>query len=394
MPPFGLAHNLLSDRHPDTSPPAGGADPSDGQVATWSAALKAWIAADPTGGGVTVHGLLTGLDVDDHEQYALADKSRPDPWITAADFAARSLADLGTKDHDLLDGLTDDDHSIYALLSGRSGGQSLIGGLAASEHLTLQSTAHATRGYVRAQDDLQLLSNIIRDAGGNARLTLAAASPHVRLTGNLDVDGVGAFGSAATVQATRGLNVLHSVAGMMVIGAAVDIAGIAAAGTQYTFGVYGGARGQGTPTAANIYGLYFGASYETSSPCTGLCGIYMMLSSTAAGTGALAAARGLWLPAAGWLGSKPASVYAINVEDQGGAGVATAYGVRLLDQTATTVRLLELGPAVPYLRLLGGADPAANESKLSLKFGATLKQVTEYDADSAGAGYRALRVPN
>lgn len=57
MPEFGRAHRLLGAIHLDTEPPAAGADPSDGQVATWSAALKAWIAADPTGAvGMEQHG--------------------------------------------------------------------------------------------------------------------------------------------------------------------------------------------------------------------------------------------------------------------------------------------------------------------------------------------------
>lgn len=48
--------------------------------------------------------------------------------------------------HDLLGGLLDDDHTQYALLAGRAGGQVLIGGTAANEDLTLQSTSDATRG--------------------------------------------------------------------------------------------------------------------------------------------------------------------------------------------------------------------------------------------------------
>jgi hypothetical protein len=51
-------------------------------------------------------------------------------------------------DHGSIAGLGDDDHSVYALLAGRSGGQTLIGGTASGEDLTLQSTAHATRGSV------------------------------------------------------------------------------------------------------------------------------------------------------------------------------------------------------------------------------------------------------
>lgn len=51
-------------------------------------------------------------------------------------------------DHGSLAGLTDDDHTQYSLLAGRSGGQSLIGGTAASNSLTLRSTSNATRGKV------------------------------------------------------------------------------------------------------------------------------------------------------------------------------------------------------------------------------------------------------
>ena len=51
-------------------------------------------------------------------------------------------------DHGGLSGLSDDDHAQYALLAGRGGGQTLIGGTVAGEDLTLQSTAHATKGSV------------------------------------------------------------------------------------------------------------------------------------------------------------------------------------------------------------------------------------------------------
>lgn len=54
----------------------------------------------------------------------------------------------GITDHGDLTGLSDDDHSIYPLLLGRSGGQSLIGGTAASNNLTLTPTSNATKGNV------------------------------------------------------------------------------------------------------------------------------------------------------------------------------------------------------------------------------------------------------
>lgn len=55
----------------------------------------------------------------------------------------------GTQDHGAtLTGLGDDDHAQYALLAGRAGGQTAIGGTAASEGLRLRGTSHATPGFV------------------------------------------------------------------------------------------------------------------------------------------------------------------------------------------------------------------------------------------------------
>lgn len=50
--------------------------------------------------------------------------------------------------HSLLTGLSADDHTQYALLAGRGTGQILIGGVNSGNTLTLQSTAHATRGKI------------------------------------------------------------------------------------------------------------------------------------------------------------------------------------------------------------------------------------------------------
>lgn len=51
----------------------------------------------------------------------------------------------GASDHGALTGLGDDDHTQYALLLGRSGGQSLTGGTAANDDLTLEGTSNATK---------------------------------------------------------------------------------------------------------------------------------------------------------------------------------------------------------------------------------------------------------
>jgi len=63
-----------------------------------------------------------------------------------------AAAASGVTDHGALTGLADDDHTQYLLLAGRAGGQTAIGGTAASENLTLQSTAHATRGNIVLSD--------------------------------------------------------------------------------------------------------------------------------------------------------------------------------------------------------------------------------------------------
>ena len=59
------------------------------------------------------------------------------------------------QDHGSLAGLFDDDHPGHPWLNGRSGGQTLIGGINASDNLTLQSTSNTTRGNIIASDDFK-----------------------------------------------------------------------------------------------------------------------------------------------------------------------------------------------------------------------------------------------
>jgi hypothetical protein len=63
--------------------------------------------------------------------------------------------------HNTLSGLLTGDagHTQFALLAGRAGGQSLIGGTAASENLNLESTAHATKGKILVKDTLAPFTN-------------------------------------------------------------------------------------------------------------------------------------------------------------------------------------------------------------------------------------------
>ena len=77
-------------------------------------------------------------------------------------------------DHGTIGGLTDDDHVGYALLAGRSGGQTLAGDTASAGALTLNSTAHGTKGKV------YIGSGIAFDET-NKRLGLGTTAPNVAL---------------------------------------------------------------------------------------------------------------------------------------------------------------------------------------------------------------------
>ncbi|MDD2717818.1 MAG: tail fiber domain-containing protein, partial [Candidatus Wallbacteria bacterium] len=101
-------------------------------------------------------------------------------------------------DHGSLGGLTHDDHAQYSLLAGRSGGQILYGGTAASNSLTLDSTSNTTKGFV-----------LLNPNGGN--VGIGAVSPEFRLTLDKSAsspDGgimaIGTYGSGASIE-TSGL---------------------------------------------------------------------------------------------------------------------------------------------------------------------------------------------
>lgn len=92
----------------------------------------------------------------------------------------------GVTDHGALTGLGDDDHTQYANLNGRSGGQTLKGGTAPSEDLTLSSTDSGSKGNI-------FFGSSTYDEANN-RLGLATTSP-LRA---LDVVGAAAIKSAAS----------------------------------------------------------------------------------------------------------------------------------------------------------------------------------------------------
>jgi hypothetical protein len=110
--------------------------------------------------GAANHHDLIGRGDDDHIQYILVNGDRAFTDTVGGVYPVAD-SDLVTKyyvdnffaqlkiDHGSLDGLTpDDDHPQYLLLAGRAGGQTIVGGTAASNNLTLQSTSSGTRGKI------------------------------------------------------------------------------------------------------------------------------------------------------------------------------------------------------------------------------------------------------
>lgn len=87
-------------------------------------------------------------------------------------------------DHSALKNLSADTHAQYALLAGRDSGQTLKGGTASGENLTLQSTNHATKGKI------MLGANSAYDEA-LSRLGLGNVSPTepLEVTGNAKITG-------------------------------------------------------------------------------------------------------------------------------------------------------------------------------------------------------------
>ena len=284
-------------------------------------------------------------------------------------------------------------HTGFVAAAGLAGGQTIVGGTAAGENLSLQSTAHAARGVVQIIDALRLASGIIQDSGGNARIALAAASPQVTLAG--DVRAGDRLGVATIPSPTVALKLRPSFAmptgNMYLIDAGAESCEFNGAGTGNFFGFYCQPTVRVTsPAVGNVYGLNFLATgagtgnFQNMYACWTKVGLAFY-------TGA---AYNLWCFYAkqpGFLAAtKPANAIGMEIEDMGGYSAATnAIGLKIADQTVVTGNkyLIDAGPTTPYFRLIGGASPGANLTNLYLAEGAapTLRRVQWVDPGNGGA---------
>jgi len=120
---------------------------------------------------------------------------------------------------------------LYVLRGiGRAGGTIIYGGEAANEDLTLQGTSHGTRtsSYIIMNDSIQLAAGSgmsILDNGATARVTLAASSPHVTLTGSTQMTVNAGIGGAPNSLMTLFLTAAATHTTILRIGGAQTAAG-------------------------------------------------------------------------------------------------------------------------------------------------------------------------
>lgn len=98
---------------------------------------------------------VSGFFIPNNAQFLF--DSSTNTWKVRREFEEVTHAELSNLDQD--------DHSQYVKKDGRATGQSIQGGIAASENLVLESTSHATKGRVVVRDDLEFEADNVKDFG-------------------------------------------------------------------------------------------------------------------------------------------------------------------------------------------------------------------------------------
>lgn len=208
----------------------------------------------------------------------------------------------GTFAHANLTSLSADDHTQYALLAGRSGGQTLIGGTASGDDLTLQSTSNSTKGTIfiaqQAGENVGLLGSSGLTGNGNTLFWVANGSTY---TGGQTVVSSDLRSSVTFSTTSAGSFTNADLTGLVTT--SVDLASVI--GVQFQAGV----GGSGT-TTTNGVGMN-GFATTTLGGTTMTTG-----TSIRAGMGAL--------------GGTVSQQYGIDISNQGFLGTVTnGTGIRL-----------------------------------------------------------------
>jgi len=168
----------------------------------------------------------------------------------------------GTLAHSVLTGsTTGDDHTQYVLLAGRTGGQTITGGIAASNNLVLRSTTHGTKGQIYVDEATASTSTItgaFRVVGG------------VGIAGDLYINSISSDAATALTFGINGVTKysLKTTGAINVVGGASDPAG--AAGDLYyrtdtnTYRYYNGAVWDDIGAGKYISTLFTGTTFAAT----------------------------------------------------------------------------------------------------------------------------------
>ena len=172
----------------------------------------------------------------------------------AATGVKRSTGGGGVTDHGALTGLSDDDHTQY-------------GALAQAETWAGLQTFNAGLRLAASQ--------VIEDSGGTGRILLATSSPHITLTGDIDINsGFLAIGNAASISTLAPVNIVHDYTlGSFGFGYGINAnitdqgaGGVIAIGLIGLTGSVENKRSAGT--IFGVEGLFFQATHNPTSATT------------------------------------------------------------------------------------------------------------------------------
>ena len=285
-------------------------------------------------------------------------------------------------------------HTGFVAAAGLAGGQTIIGGTAPGENLSLQSTVGSPRGVVQVIDGLRLVSGLIQDSGGATRITLATASPHVNLFDDLKVNGRAALaGAMPGTEAYLKIN----PSGATWTSSMVLLQMNPASCTVGVGGALTGLQANATPTVAagatpQIRGLSFVGFVAGSGSPPELTGTASQVgcqsfSGTITDLHAFyAVARYISLAGGGAITRS----HGLRIANQGKAGIATTFGLLIEPQLdSTNCYSIWAGATyagTPRLRLDEGT-PGAGQTMLHLAEGVTptLRRVQWVDPGNGGA---------
>lgn len=341
------------------------AAPSNNDVPTWDGSNKKWKLAAGGGGG---SGTMTTVKEDG--------SGVGDADIVTLDFLEPDATLISESPNTEIN----INMALYALLSGRSGGQALIGGTDADDDLTFESTSDGSKGLIIFKDDLQMnqATHAIVDTSGETRIEFNATYGHVAEFGDATSS---AFRLDWTKTFTSGTGKQSMSAGGTLTYSSVPnanptvwqaIASIAGSGTT-TWNNYRGLHVQmvtGNLTTNTIHPIYVNnTGVPVTQNTTEMSKIYIALQSS------------------GSLGVVT-NVNGIYILDQAATGTVTAAGLRINDQVgASNNYCMEIGTS-PMFRVLGSFGGSANETPVYIEEGATptLRQLKTKAGDTLDSG--------